>query len=289
MGSEILLVLSLLSGYLFIHSVHVLRYRAQSLNGTRLLFETAAAGLPFLIVSRFLVLALPFREEARGWWIPFAGGLPWSATVLVALAMAILLAFSTNLAVEFLARWREVGAAGEEESEWFAGLLAGSRRLSLDWAVSRYGNALQKAQHEAATRWDEGILLEVTLSCRRLYTGFVMESPALTPNDGYLELLAVMSGHRRADDLRTVYDHRYLMTEAHAEDDPALMVRVVVPVAEIQVVRLLDFADLQSLDRQLEAEAPGEQGESDAVVRAGRDEDPAALGVSPPLGQSTPP
>lgn len=286
MGSEILLVLSLLSGYLFIHSVHVLRYRSQSLNGTRLLFETAAAGLPFLMLSRLLGLALPFREEARGWWISFAGGVPWSATVLVALAMAILLAFSTNLAVEVLARWREIGAADEDEPGWFAGFLAGSRRLSLDWAVSRYGNALQKAQHEAATRWDEGILLEVTLSCRRIYAGFVMESPALTPNDGYLELLAVMSGHRRPDDLRTVYDHRYLMTEAHAEDDPALMVRVVVPVAEIQVLRLLDFADLQSLDRQLEAEAPAEQGEAEAVMEEGAEKDPAPLGVTPPLGQS---
>lgn len=65
MASEISLVLCLLSGYLFVHATHFLRYRAQALNGTRPLFETAGAGLPFLILSRLLVTTLPWPESVR--------------------------------------------------------------------------------------------------------------------------------------------------------------------------------------------------------------------------------
>src|SRR5215470_20055792 len=53
-----LLLLPLLGGYILVHLCHYLRFRAQRLDGYRLLIESAIAGVVLVILSRGVVVAL---------------------------------------------------------------------------------------------------------------------------------------------------------------------------------------------------------------------------------------
>lgn len=158
MGSELLLILCLLSGYLFIHATHYFRYRAQTLDGTRLLFETAAAGIPFLIVARVLVTAGFWPAGIRNGWEQLAGVVPYSGSIVGAAAVAIVAASAMNLVVGL---WDMHGrkCRGHDKAGAVVRYLAASRCFSLDRAVKRYGNSVQLALHQAATSADEGELV----------------------------------------------------------------------------------------------------------------------------------
>lgn len=58
-----LLLLPLLAGYCALHICHFFRFRAQKQDGNRLLFESALAGIPLLILGRLTT-----------YWFAF---LPW--------------------------------------------------------------------------------------------------------------------------------------------------------------------------------------------------------------------
>jgi hypothetical protein len=75
-----LLLLPLLGGYWFLHTLYYTRFRSQRLDGYRLLMESAFAGLLLTLVARVVVLFAqrwpliqsPWSDLAPG--IPFLGG-----------------------------------------------------------------------------------------------------------------------------------------------------------------------------------------------------------------------
>lgn len=171
-----LLLLPLLGGFLFVHLTHFFRFGAQRLDGYRLLFESAIAGICLSILARLLILAIGI--SAAGRWIaahwflfsPFA----YSGTSAVSLLLSPPLALVANLFLD--------------------------KETAKDIEIRRHGNSLIQLLHHAQR---EKLLISVTLDSRKWYVGWVAASPNLDPQELYFRLLPFVSGYRDKDSLET--------------------------------------------------------------------------------------
>lgn len=211
-----LLVLPLLAGYLFVHFSTRFRYRAQSLDGYRLLIESAIAGAALLFLSRLIVLFIHgWVSPLRHLWQEFAGDVPYLGTAAGSLVLGLAIPFIDNYrpryhlarrAIRPLLRWRR--------NRWARRLVIFLRRtyrLNRESArhteIMLHGNALTRLLHVAGS---EARLISVTLANRKWYAGYVAEAVNLEPAESYFRIFPILSGYRDKDDLRT---HRVIFYE----------------------------------------------------------------------------
>jgi hypothetical protein len=171
-----LLLLPLLGGFLFSFTAHLFRYGAQRLEGYKLLFQSAIAGVVLSFVARLFVLAIAHIGtgawlEAR--WFVFSP-FPFSATSALSMVLGPIAALILNV---FIDRER---ASGIE--------------------VLRNGNPLIRLLYRAAK---ERFLVSITMDNRKWYVGWILESPSLLPAERYFRLLPYMSGYRDQATLET--------------------------------------------------------------------------------------
>ncbi|HEY1948149.1 MAG TPA: hypothetical protein VGG97_14155 [Bryobacteraceae bacterium] len=84
-----LLLLPLIGGFLFVHLTHFFRFGAQRLDGYRLLFQSAIAGICLSAAARLIDLLIdltPLGVPAHRLWIWFS---PFSYSAVSALALLL--------------------------------------------------------------------------------------------------------------------------------------------------------------------------------------------------------
>jgi hypothetical protein len=176
-----LLLLPLIGGFLFVHLTHYFRFGAQRLDGYRLLFQSAIAGIILSAAGRLLDIFvdwLPVGPPLQKAWRVFSP-FSFSATSAASLLLGPALALLVNAII------------GREKAK--------------DLEIKAHGNSLVKLLHRGAK---EKRLISVTLDSRKWYVGWVAESPNLDPLEQYFKLLPCISGYRDKDSLetrRTVY------------------------------------------------------------------------------------
>lgn len=206
-----LLLLPLLGGYCFLHFCYYYKFRAQRLDGYRLLLEAALAGCVLAALSRLMILGLKFivlGPALQSAWVQFSP-FPFSGTAVVALLAGIVFAKLTNLI------WNEEKAKSK--------------------VLERHGNALFQLLHAAASKRRP---IAVTLDTRKWYMGFVRDSPNLDPQEQYFALIPILSGYRSQDTLAVTetvfYDIAY--DDGLNKNDFA----VILPLASIKTAGYFD-------------------------------------------------
>ena len=176
-----LLLLPLIGGFLFVHLTHYFRFAAQRLDGYRLLFQAAIAGVGLSILGRLTTVLLgltPLGKPLQTYWSIFSP-FPFSGTSAISLLLGPVSALLVNLFIKK------------------------SKAKAME--INARGNFLLRLLDEAATKKR---LISLTLDSRKWYVGWVVESPNLDPLEQYFRLLPFISGYRDKDALetrRTVY------------------------------------------------------------------------------------
>lgn len=207
-----LLLFPLLSGYLFLHAAHYFRFRAQRLDGYRLLIESAIAGTVVGAIARALIVLFSGSEWIRGassYWAKLA---PWpdSEVAGLSLVVGLGLALAVNLVIDK------------------------DRAKSLE--VERQGSSIIRLLFEAE-KSDE--LISITLDNLKWYVGYVTEIPNLDPSETHFRLLPIFSGYREKESLetfRTVFYEDALIDPARDPEDFV----VTLPLADVKMACLFD-------------------------------------------------
>jgi hypothetical protein len=202
-----LLLLPLVGGYLFLHLAHLFRFSAQRMDGYRLLFQAAVAGLLLSAAGRMtelLVELTPLGPFLKHYWLLFSP-FPYSAVSALSLILGPLFALILNLFIPI------------------------EKAKSLE--IESNGNLFLSLLDQAVT---ESKLISVTLDSRKWYIGWVVQSPSLYPHEQYFRLLPLISGYRDKDTLET---RRIVYYEAVLKDktlDPNEFV-ITLPLKDVKI------------------------------------------------------
>lgn len=186
MPSSLLLLLPLLGGYLFNHTFHRRRFRAQTKTGHRLIFEAAATGLAFLVVARVVTASL--KAYGRPEWVlrvwpEVTGGVAFVGTSMLSVVLAFTTAVAWNLAVGFRHRDQVASDCAADRPlllRWFYWFWESSYQYSLDLAVRVSGNALQRILHDVVVNGQvDGRCIGLTMKSGKIYSAWVTSSPNL--------------------------------------------------------------------------------------------------------------
>ncbi len=262
------LILPLLAGYLFIRIFYFTRYRAQSLEGYRLLLESATAGLFLALSGRIAVVvlkSLPIGVTLSEWWRQLTD-VPYSGSAFFSVALAVILAPLLNLVqfenwrrayrnaslgsllrrriVRFLALWRFATwkRQGRRLAPWNPSNLMEMRdrqqikkRVALNWATRRQNNAVLRLLSEAA---QFGSMVSVSLTTRKFYIGYVSSMPSLDPQETYFKLFPVRSGYRDSSTLTFQMTTDYNPVQESVESETPVF--VILPLKDIVAVNTFD-------------------------------------------------
>jgi hypothetical protein len=227
-----LLVLPLLGGFCLVHILYYPRFRAQRLEGYRLLIECAITGADLLAVSSLLI-------------------------ILVGCAPAPVWAFGYRLRTFWYSFW-PLEDAGTATTAFFLGIFLpciancfyGKERAK-DRALRRHSNALFRLLHDAASNQRP---IAVTLANNKWYAGMVTDSPNLDPQESYFRLLPILSGFRRPENLKVEVTVYYKFTGNVAPKAADMAVTLV--LQDVKIANLFDeaiFFDVFKNERQIEA------------------------------------
>jgi hypothetical protein len=224
MPNNALLALILLGGFWFINQFHFTRFRAQRLDGYRLLMESAAAGVFLIIGARIVTWVLRSVPAVSSFWRESVTAEPYAGTATVAFLLGFLVPFVLNR---------------------FYSSETAKRR-----AIDRYGNFLLRVLQDASNREAP---VSITLANGKVYIGMVAYFPNLESHDIHLGIVPLLSGHRDKETLVLKIDTEYISVyrdEKYAEEDFI----VVVPTTDI---KMLSFFDYRTMD-VFKIEAPEE-------------------------------
>ena len=207
-----LLLLPLIGGFLFLHIAHYFRFGAQRLDGYRLLFQSAIAGIVLSAAARLLIILITPTLLAHVFgntWLLFSP-FDYSGTSALALLSGPAFAGLVNL--------------------WL------SRSDAQDMEIQRHGNSLIKLLNRAEK---EKLLISVTLDTRKWYVGWVAQSPNLDPQELYFRILPFISGYRDKDTLvthRSVF-YQDVLEEAAGETE---QFHITLPLKDVKVAGLFN-------------------------------------------------
>ena len=224
-----LFLLPMLAGYLFVHISHRFRFRAQALDGYRLLIESAIAGALLLGISRVITMALerafPLSIEYWRRVVVADESLTYLGTAIGSVVLGVLLPILDNrrprlgICGRF---WRSLLLARRMRPlrrivRWTRSAYTDNRRAALDSEIHLHGNGLTRLLHDAATY---GSLVSITLYSRKWYVGYVAEAVNLEPKEVCFRLLPMVSGYREKDTLQCVRQiyYRPVYEKAHKEN-----------------------------------------------------------------------
>lgn len=169
-------LLPILAGYVFISLFNITKFRAQRHDSYRLLIESLIFGVGIFAVARLLAIWVHTSYKAAYWeeWLRQHNILySFAGTGAIAVIIAYTLAKIGNLII----------SADK------------AKRLLID----EHANGLLRLFHKAAF---EARMVSVTLSSRKVYIGYVVRTPSLTPEEQFVGILPVVSGYRDKDTLR---------------------------------------------------------------------------------------
>jgi hypothetical protein len=238
-----LLLLPLLGGFWFVHFCYFFRFRAQRLDGYRLLLESAFFGLLLSVPARLLTYYWPRCFETgrstRTTWGELWRDAPLSGTATVSLLLGLTVPFAINwLLATYLQLpgpkepWRfysETKDPGKSVLEF----LKPAKETALGLAIESSGNSLHQLLHQSVLKH---VPILITLASRKVYVGYVTESPNLKPDNQHLSLLPVFSGYREKDSLKVVLELIYPDPESQVESgvDPEDLLLMTVPFSEVK-------------------------------------------------------
>lgn len=207
-----LLLLPLLGGFLFLHLAHLVRFKAQHLDGYRLLFYSALWGFGLAVIARILVVGFsftPIASFAGPIWNRFAP-FPFAETSALALLLGPLFALILNLFIN------------AEEAK--------------DMEIRAHSNSFIRLMHHAQK---ETLPLSITLANLKWYVGYVAESPSLSPDETHFRLLPLMSGYRNRETLETFRAVFYQDVLQDPNVDKNDLV-ITLPLADVKIASLFD-------------------------------------------------
>jgi len=164
-----LLLLPLLAGYCALHISHFFRFRAQKQDGNRLLFESALAGIPLLILGRLTTYWLAFQPWGKLAAKDLAAMIdaPYIGTCMASILYGIALPLIFN------------AFTSKERAKW--------------WAIKATDNGFLRLAQTALRR---EMPISLTLKTRKVYIGYVVQTPNLKLAEQYIHLLPLVSGYR---------------------------------------------------------------------------------------------
>ena len=207
-----LLLLPLLAGYCALHICHFFRFRAQKQDGNRLLFESALAGIPLLILGRFATFWLtgtPWGRLAESATVRIVD-VPFFGAAMAALLLGIALPLIAN------------AITGKERAKW--------------WAIKATDNGFLRLAQTALRR---EMPISLTLKTRKVYIGYVVQTPSLKLAEQYIHVLPLLSGYREPTTLALKLTADYAKVYATGQvnvDDFA----ITIPLASIESANLFD-------------------------------------------------
>lgn len=199
-----LLLLPLIGGYFFIHLTYITRFRAQGLSKYRLLFESAFAGMIWLLASYILIrVALRVNALPDDWLVAWKQYAPFSygGTALGSLLLSFLVPLVINLAIN---RDRSVEFAVRRQGDDLMLLVAEAQKKTKE---ARQAEEARELVNEDGAPMDGTVM--ITLDNRKVYVGYVTLSRNLRPEMPYLVLLPTVSGYRDANTLEVHFTDRY--------------------------------------------------------------------------------
>jgi hypothetical protein len=244
-----LLILPLLAGFWLVHHSHRYRFRAQHLDGYRLLLHSALAGSVLLLISRILIVIVnltPLGAPLKGIMLSLAP-IDYLGTSLLCLLLGwiapklqnnkiprrywkllLIARFDRSIISRHMCRWRRL----------FAVVDARNARAARDNEVQKEAMALAQLLDKAQSTKS---LISITLSNRKWYVGYVAEALNLKPQETYFRLLPIISGYRDKDTLQTrrriYYPDTYADPQVSSQDFV-----IVIPLKDIQIANLFDEA-----------------------------------------------
>jgi len=207
-----LLLLPLLAGYCALHICHFFRFRAQKQDGHRLLFESALAGIPLLVLGRlttYWVGSTPWGRLADG-AVTTMFDVPFIGTCIAALLFGIGLPLFAN------------ALTSTERAKW--------------WAIKATDNGFLRLAQTALRR---EMPISLTLKTRKVYIGYVVQTPNLKLAEQYIHVLPLVSGYRESATLELKLTADYAKVYATGKvnvDDFS----VTIPLASIDSANLFD-------------------------------------------------
>jgi hypothetical protein len=207
-----LLLLPLLAGYCALHICHFFRFRAQKQDGNRLLFESALAGFPLLILGRLTTYWLTSKPWGKAAQSMAAGivDVPFIGTGMAALLYGIALPLIAN------------AFTSTERAKW--------------WAIKATDNGFLRLAQTALRR---EMPISLTLKTRKVYIGYVVQTPNLKLAEQYIHLLPLVSGYREpatlALKLTADYGKVYATGKVNVDD-----FSITIPLASIDSANLFD-------------------------------------------------
>lgn len=241
MPSNISFFVAVVAGYLFNHIFYFTRFRAQRLDGYRLLIECACYGLLIHGLARFVIV--PLTGGCEAWIRLHAGANAASGVYDLLLAATCPIVISVVLAAYLRQGSIQDIAGAQNVFEAWSRYVDPVRKRALSWAMATSGNDLLRLLHRAANLPPGSQLpLMFTLDGGKVYVGYVVQSPTLRSEEIYLSILPVASGHR--DDKQAAHlDALYDVAMYHGQNLPASSLVSVIPYAAIRKAHFF-IADL---------------------------------------------
>lgn len=240
-----LLLLPLLGGFWFVHFCYVFRFRAQRLDGYRLLLESAFFGLLLIVPARLITYYAQYLElgrRAQAEWVKL-----WNAPLSGTAALSLLLGLVAPLVINWLhaTNRRLQGEEVDEPVESVSRFLQPAKDHALERAIKGSGTYLHQLLLKSVLQ-ETPIL--VTLQNRKVYVGYVAEMPNLRPENQYIWLLPVLSGYREDKSLKVCFELIYPDPEGLPKEMAILKedMLLTIPMAEVKSTTLY-YRDLEAL------------------------------------------
>lgn len=191
-SSALILLVLVISGFLFNQIYYRLRYFSARAEGQKLFFMAAGAGIVIGALVFGATGALKVSSVLQDSWvqalarsIDTAIPVPYACRLITTIVFAVVAGLLMNLATR-LRHWREWSTP--------------SRKLVYNKLTDEHGNAMSQLLRRAAVNQK---LVMLTLQSRKIYCGRILEVPPnIEREDACVELLPFFSGYRDKDTLR---------------------------------------------------------------------------------------
>jgi len=154
---------------------------------------------------------------------------------------------------------------------WLLNYMRASEAAAIEPAINRVGNDLVAMLHTAAVSWSQDLtMIGVSMSDRKLYVGWVFQTPKLRPGESHFSLFPLMSGYRDEHTLQPRFNFFYPLNHA----DLMAMASADHPFRHLLVLALSDVRSARLLDRNFDPkELSGVALEPDAQEMLSFDDD----------------
>lgn len=250
-----LLIFPLLAGYCFLHLLAFTKYRAQRLDGHRLVLESALVAILLTGAARLAAMALAQSAWVTGIWAAIAPPFDFFGTALLSIIIGVVSPVLLNALGEAMDKHDRVRAL-------LAKVWVFSNRRALSTAMRRHGSELHRILYTAL---DEERQVSITMDSKKVYIGYVYGAPKLEPHDSFVAILPLLSGYRSPETMDLKLTQNYLAVYAK---DPTLRKADFVVVLPLAQIRSASFFEQSAYTRfEIEKSPPAIQSSTSPAVQ----------------------